>query len=315
MWVIYCNVVYGAATRQGGEHLIRLARAGRPAYKNTKRRIFTQENCYRYNQRCIVIRYFGLTILDWMWMCASLPSWIRGQSREVAILWRRGARTPQIPLCTRAKKEKKNNFWRRRSRSSNREWSAPTEAGSGLVEPHAAAAASPRRRRRLQKRTSRAENSTNRLLLLLILFSTAPAQINSTFQNAAAAADQTLIWWDFLLRLIKSSLSLRPRGDPGFDCFVSSSPSRAGVGIDPRPARSLARSLCAPKEDSSWSVTFFCFGCRFGVLSWFATFMGGGVLLFLGVGGMGRYGSSCVPYFAFHSIGFHGVGISILKLW
>ncbi len=107
MWVIYCNGVYGAATRQGGEHLIRLARAGRPAYKNTKRRIFTQENCYRYNQRCIVIRYFGLTILDWMWMCASLPSWIRGQSREVAILWRRGARTPQIPLCTRAKKEKK----------------------------------------------------------------------------------------------------------------------------------------------------------------------------------------------------------------
>lgn len=221
------------------------------AYKNTKRRIFTQENCYKYNQRCIVIRYLVLLVY-WIWMCASLHSWIGGLVANLAILWRRGARTPQIPLCTRAKKEKKNNFWRRRSRSSN---------PCGVRSSHAAAAASPRRRRRrrrrLQKRTSRAENSTNRLLLLILflsLFSTAPAQISSTFQTRRRRRRWRRIKpsfggvFFFLLRLIKASISLRPRGDPGFDCSSPPPPLvRASESIHAPPAR----SLCEPKVDSS----------------------------------------------------------------
>lgn len=144
------------------------------------------------------------------------------------------------------------------------------------------------------------------------------------FPNEVAAAaveeDQTLIWWCFffLLRLIKASISLRPRGDPGFDCSSPPPPLvRASESIHAPPAR----SLCEPKVDSSWSVAFFCSddsACFLGLRRLWGervVFWGGLGNCRGGGGGGGRHGSSFVPYSTFHSIGFHGVGISILEWW
>lgn len=210
------------------------------AYKNTKRRIFTQENCYKYNQRCIVIRYLVLLVY---WI-GCVRQCTRGLVANLAILWRRGARTPQIPLCTRAKKEKKTI-------SGGGGAGRPTLAGSGRVtRPRlrlrvavvvvVVVSRNARVERRIPRTVSSSSSSSSPSSPLPPHKSALLSKRGGGGGGGGGSNPHLVVFFFFFAAFNQSLYLSSTAGRSGFRLFVSSSPSRAGVGIDPRPARPLA---------------------------------------------------------------------------
>lgn len=176
----------------------------------------------------------------------------RGLVANLAILWRRGARTPQIPLCTRAKKEKKTI-------SGGGGAGRPTLAGSGRVtRPRlrlrvavvvvVVVSRNARVERRIPRTVSSSSSSSSPSSPLPPHKSALLSKRGGGGGGGGGSNPHLVVFFFFLLRLIKASISLRPRGDPGFDCSSPPPPLvRASESIHAPPAR----SLCEPKVDSS----------------------------------------------------------------